>query len=226
MSNTTTARTQDTPYDASHKRRVAVTSTQPAGLADVYQDEVNIAIWQRQLPDDVLGVVGRVLKGRPVTASMTVTPQNVAAGVEEALGSDDTQALSDDVASLVQMFCELFALKRVGLRLTTLDRAMCPRFHTDLVPCRMITTYSGVATQWLPHAAVDRAFLGSGSDGRPDAQTGLYLSDSEIQQVETGDVALLKGDGWVGNEGAGLVHRSPTVPCGEQRLLLTVDFSS
>ncbi|GAL13442.1 hypothetical protein JCM19233_4444 [Vibrio astriarenae] len=36
---------------------------------------------------------------------------------------------------------------------------------------------------------------------------------------------LLKGESWYNNENMGLVHRSPAVPDGECRLLLTMDFS-
>jgi len=39
-------------------------------------------------------------------------------------------------------------------------------------------------------------------------------------------VALMKGEKWPGNKGAGLVHRSPAVAAREPRLLLTLDFSS
>jgi hypothetical protein len=44
----------------------------------------------------------------------------------------------------------------------------------------------------------------------------------KIQTLQAGDVALLKGENWQGNEGAGLVHRSPS---GQQgRLLLSLDW--
>jgi len=36
-----------------------------------------------------------------------------------------------------------------GTRITTLDRAMCPRFHVDRVPVRLIVTWGGPGTQWL-----------------------------------------------------------------------------
>ena len=48
----------------------------------------------------------------------------------------------------------------------------------------------------------------------------------QINKMTVGDVALLKGELWEGNEHAGLVHRSPLVPEGEKRLLLTLDFLS
>lgn len=122
------------------------------------------------------------------------------------------------------MFCYLFDLKQTGLRLTTLCHAMCPRFHVDRIPCRLVTTFQGVSTQWLPNHTVDRTKLGAGSQGLPDDQSGIYLSENDICQLKTGDVALLKGERWEGNENAGLVHRSPAVTEGGQRLLLTLDF--
>jgi len=105
-----------------------------------------------------------------------------------------------------------------------LDKAMCPKFHVDRVPCRLLTTFQGIATEWLPHNKVNRDKLGPGSQGKADSESGLYTSPEDIQQLQAGHVALLKGELWEGNENAGLVHRSPAVPNGERRLLLTLDF--
>ncbi|HBC56874.1 MAG TPA: DUF1826 domain-containing protein, partial [Gammaproteobacteria bacterium] len=57
-----------------------------------------------------------------------------------------------------------------------------------------------------------------------DAESGLYTAVDAIQTLAIGDVALLKGELWEGNEGAGLVHRSPGVLPNQKRLLLTLDF--
>ena len=45
-----------------------------------------------------------------------------------------------------------------------------------------------------------------------------------IQRLEVGDVGLFKGEKWIGNEGAGIVHRSPAPAPGTRRLLLTLDW--
>lgn len=135
------------------------------------------------------------------------------------------EALSQDIGELVDIFCCLFDLERVGLRLTALDKAMCPKFHVDKVPGRLVTTYRGTATEWLPHSSVNRSKLGHGSEGKADAESGLFKSQDDIQCLNFGDVALLKGERWEGNEGAGLVHRSPALEKGERRLLLTLDFN-
>ena len=122
------------------------------------------------------------------------------------------------------MFCCLFDLKRVGLRLTTLHHAMCPRFHVDNIPYRLVTTYGGTGTQWLPHHVVDRRKLGTGNQGLSDDLSGLYKNGTTVEQLVCADVALLKDEGWQGNENAGLVHRSPALKPAEKRLLLTLDF--
>ena len=101
---------------------------------------------------------------------------------------------------------------------------MCPRFHVDWVPCRLITTYLGVATEWLPHNDADRSKLGTGNMGKPDELSDLFDSSSAIKQLNCGDIALLKGEIWENNEGAGLIHRSPQLSGGSRRLLLTIDF--
>ena len=89
-----------------------------------------------------------------------------------------------------------------------------------------MTTYDGMGTQWLPNCAVNRDKLGVGSAGLSDQESGLYGSESDIRQIAAADVALLKGEAWPGTQNAGLVHRSPTIPSGENRLLLTLDFTN
>lgn len=204
----------------------AATANQPTVLTDIYRADINIAIWQRSLIDALAQEVKQILITKPaLQASFTVTPDNAYTAIHDTLGSfPSTSALAEDIARLVDMFCCLFDLQRAGLRLTSLDHAMCPRFHVDQVPCRLVTTYQGMATQWLAHHAVNRSKLGAGNQGKPDEQSGLFDQSSDIQQLTQGDVALLKGERWEGNENAGLVHRSPLVRSGQNRLLMTLDF--
>jgi len=209
------------------RRRIAAQADDPVVLADIYQEQVHIAIWQRKLSSELIDAVAAVLSSQSgLQLSMTVSPENAQRHLEQALSAAPTKALCRDISELVAMFCYLFEIERVGLRLTALDKAMCPRFHVDNVPCRIVTTYQGPATEWLPHQAVDRSRLGRGNNGLPDCDSGLYHSSRDIRQLDSGDVALLKGELWEGNENAGLAHRSPTVPDGQRRLILTLDMMS
>ena len=193
---------------------------QPTVLSNIYQSEINIAIWRRQKQF----LVKEFLALNPTfQKEMILTPQDALSRISESFDNNMTE-VSEDIALLVEMFCYLFELKQAGMRLKVLDKAMCPKFHVDKVPCRLVTTYQGIATQWLPHELVDQTKLGWGCNGLPDSESGLYQSESDIQQLDCGDVALIKGMLWKGNENAGLVHRSPGLIANEKRLILTLDF--
>lgn len=193
---------------------------QPSVLSDIYQEDINIAIWRRQKQFSVK----EFLELNPTfQKEMILTPQDALSRINEFFDNNMTE-VSEDIALLVDMFCYLFELKQAGMRLKVLDKAMCPKFHVDKVPCRLVTTYQGMATQWLPHELVDQTKLGWGCNGLPDSESSLYQSESDIQQLDCGDVALIKGTLWEGNENAGLVHRSPGLIANEKRLILTLDF--
>lgn len=209
-----------------HKKRQASFSTQPSVLTDIYKEHVNLAVWQNSLTATVTEDVQKIIsQSRRLKAVLTVTPENTIEQLSEySKHLKDKEAFCQYVTTLVDMFCTLFELDRAGLRLSLLDKAMCPKFHVDRVPCRLITTFSGIATEWLPHSQVDRSKLGAGCEGKSDEDSGIMQSPTDIQSLVTGDVGLLKGEGWYDNDNAGLVHRSPALEDNECRLLLTLDF--
>ncbi|ELS44566.1 DUF1826 domain-containing protein [Pseudomonas syringae] len=195
----------------------------PDVLGDILQDGVNLALWKRQLPAHIEDFGALLLSmGEPLAESMTLEVQGgevepdlsaLATGYSDLLGY---QGFIADVSWLVGAYACLLGAECVGLRLRVLDKAMCPRFHVDHVPVRLITTYGGVGSQWLHEGAMDRKQL-----GRLDAEP---TDAAHIQQINSGDVALLKGERWHGNEGFGLIHRSPQLLRNERRLILTLDW--
>ncbi len=212
------------------KTRTISQSKQAKVLSNIFQEKHNLAIWQRTLPPTLLTAINAfLLSNSTFSCTLAVTPDNAHSTVKEVLkrskiNVEFANTLSEDIAELVDMFCCLFDLKQASLRLTALSRAMCPRFHVDKIHCRLITTYQGIATEWLPHDRVNRAALGGYRNEMSDEQSGLYPQTEDIHQLQHGDVALLKGERWEGNENAGLVHRSPNLMPNEKRLLLTLDF--
>jgi len=195
-------------------------------LTDIYREDVNIAVWHNQLSNDIVSnITSIMLENTHLNIKTSVTPTCVSEELSACSSIlKDKKALHEYIELLVEMFCTLFEINQVGLRLAILDQAMCPKFHVDNVPCRLVTTFSGVATQWLPHDCVDRTKLGAGSLGLSDEVSGIMQHPDNIQHLAVGDIALLKGEGWYNNENCGLVHRSPAVENNSRRLLLTLDF--
>jgi hypothetical protein len=165
--------------------------------------------------------------GKGISSHRTIISAANPPNVEEALPSlAPYPHLQKDIGFLVDIFGCLFEFNTIGLRIATPTRAMCPRFHVDRIPCRLITTYLGTGTDWLPHQSVNRSKLGAGNGGLSDEESGLYPSENNVETLLPGDVALLKGELWEGNEGAGMVHRSSSMNPEEHRLLLSFDFLS
>jgi hypothetical protein len=196
----------------------------PTVLADIHDDDADIAIWKRTLPDTLRRSVAQLVDSHPTfRASLAVTPDTALQAFNDTYGEQTSIELRQDIAMLVDMFCMLLNTERAGVRLGVLGGAMCPKFHVDRIPCRLLTTYQGVATEWLPHESVNRSRLGHASEGLTDHESGLFDNPDDIAQLQQGDVALLKGDLWHGNEGKGLVHRSPNIE-NDRRLLLSMDI--
>ena len=192
-----------------------------AVLAELFDEAITIAIMQRQL--------GPALRAS-IAAQCAAQPWQLAwrgpadATLEQALirsmpAAQQADALVSDVRLLAEAMACLFDVDAVGIRMRLLDGAMCPRFHCDNLPVRLVTTYSGPGSEWVPEVALNRAGLGKPEPGKPE----VVRDAGAIRRLTEGDVCLLKGSGWVGNEERGIVHRSPAVAAGQQRLLLTID---
>ena len=134
------------------QQRVAALGQSPDVLEEIYREDVNMAVWQRDISPSLTLAVSDLLASRPsLKLMMTVSPQDVRDALIQHVANTLPQPLLDDVELMTRRFCDLFKLDQAKLRLDTLTHTMCPRFHVDRVPCRLITTYSSVATEWLPH---------------------------------------------------------------------------
>ncbi|RRV14005.1 DUF1826 domain-containing protein [Stutzerimonas xanthomarina] len=196
----------------------------PEILGEALHDGVNLAVWQRRLPLHITGFAETLLAlGEPLAESLTLEPTSeselqlptLAAAYRDIAGHAGFVA---DVAWLVRAFSCLVDARRIGLRLRMLDKPMCPRFHVDHVPLRLITTYAGAGSEWLHEGGMQRRRLGDPAAEPTDA--------AAIERLGAGDVALFKGEKWLGNEGAGIIHRSPQAATAERRLILTLDWLS
>jgi hypothetical protein len=206
----------------------AVISRRFSDLASIYDDAVNLCLIERPRPVRIEQFVYNALQNASnIEISQPVEPElfDFTGLWPQASHIEGYQDWVEDVALLSEAFCELLGCQQTGLRLRTLKTPMCPRFHVDRVPARMICSYGGIGTEWLPEYALDRRKLGMNSRSQPDTVSGLIVDDTAIRQMPAYAVGLMKGESWEGNEGFGLVHRSPTPTAVQpRRLLLTLDM--
>lgn len=205
-------------------------------LAKIYDKSINLTVWQRALSSDVEAYAHYLTKPEALFSKFqgiisldnakTALEANLPTTSLEQSEQSSREAFINDVARIIEMFGCLFDLNAVGLRLAVINNAMCPKFHTDRVPCRLVTSFKGEGTEWLENFHANRNKLGRNSIGKDDKTAGIYQHERLVQKIPTGHIALLKGEAWEGNEDNGLVHRSPMPQENQTRLVMTLDFAS
>lgn len=196
-----------------------VTGEQLGDFAAFYDEDVEIVSVTRKRADACAAISKRLIRSRQVPELRWVQPADdldaPASVLPTSIESDVHSVLCDEIAEASEMLGELMDCERVGVRLETLNAPMCPRFHVDHIPCRMLITLSGVATEWIPNSEVNWSVFDNLETAAPPIQ-----ANRQIQRLTTGHWSLLKGGAW--KEGyRGVVHRSPH-DVGE-RLLLALD---
>ena len=193
----------------------------PAVLAEALQDGVNLAVWQRRLPLHITGFAETLLaQGEPLAESLTLEPgaegelqlPTLAASHRDLAGHAGFVA---DVAWLARAFACLVDARRIGLRLRLLNKAMCPRFHVDHVPLRLITTYAGAGSEWLREGSWPVGVSASHQPSPPmrPLSSGCRSARSRYSRERNG-------------KATGRRDHSSLAPCrtGCARLILTLDW--
>lgn len=168
-------------------------------LGAIHDPQVTLAIWRRAplIPQPDLSEMPAIRFAAPAG--------QVARQLEQCWATVAPQpwhaALTRDVAQLAALYARLAAEARVEVRLERITGNGCWKFHADYVALRLISTYWGEATQWLP--------LGADAETPP-------------RGLAAGDVGLFKGRALAGDRA--IIHRSPPIAeSGGDRLLLVID---
>ena len=207
------------------------TSADAMVLGDIFEEGVSVAVWTRpevslvsQYYDDSFKSLGMGIRG---VFSLTSLKEEIAKLLPDGKSSAGKQAAIDDIYLLSDMLTTLFDCDSVGVRLVPLSSAMCPSFHVDNIPVRLVNTYLGEGTEWLPiESVVTSPMIGLGgknAQGLSKNRLGQRYQESSVKQMSAFDVGLLKGKSWQGHEEFAAVHRSCKVQPNTQRVLLTLD---
>lgn len=197
--------------------------TEPAGLAAIFEPHLSLIVHRRiQNPRSAcLGKAARLVKAASWQANVSCPEPEYGFAVLSRWSLPGV--LIRDIVSLIELLALITGAERMGVRLKTLDRQMCPRFHVDRVGIRLVSTYAGPGTEWLPGSGVEpkglgRPLTGAERDGDPARRRG-----AQVLAAGPLDVVLMKGELWPGLAALPAVHRSPIVPAEQTRLVLTLD---
>ena len=191
-------------------------------LQQITSPAISFALWRRSLPQDVSqALAGWVDQGVIDVDRVLTLDRSMQAAVPELSGLPRSAWLREDVEELLRYFRELCGATRVRVVLGIKSTNACRKFHTDHVRVRLITTYVGPGTEWVPNVGVDRTALQHPPGCPRDANRSIVRDTRHVRQTRAGDVLLLKGELFGGARGA--VHRSPRIEhLGLKRLVLAM----
>lgn len=183
-----------------------------ADLAEIFDPSLQVCSWQREIDPAIGTYLSGLHQAGELQVIETLSP-SARPRLESLPAGYGRTSLMDDLALLSEVVCELLGSSEVGLRLARVGYAMCPGWHLDRVGIRLVCTYQGPGTEWLDDQTVERQ----------DLHASRTKEDAVIQALP-GELVLLKGAHWQGNDGFGAVHRSPELAPGVGlRTVVTLD---
>lgn len=195
---------------ASASARDVMTGRDPDILTNIHSPGIGAVIWARPLDPGFLtwidGLPIECLPELKVVVPVDLVEAAVIAACEAAgtPAGETRDMLTGDIGALALIFSATLKVREVRIRLEVIRETMCPKFHVDAVKARLLCTYRGSGTEYVPE--------GAGSETRRVRQTGR------------GSAALFRGGLWPAGERTGLLHRSPEVTSdGQARFLLVID---
>jgi|JI8StandDraft_2_1071088.scaffolds.fasta_scaffold11293_3 hypothetical protein len=176
---------------------------EPAILAALHDPAINLVVWERTLGDDLRAALAAVDLGRVQDVRLALPVCGLQAGLPPALAAAGwhAPALAADVADLAQRFAGVMACAAVEIRLDMVRGDACRKFHADYVSARLVTTYLGPGTDWLPDDSRD---------------------ETPARRLAAGAVGLFKGRTWPTERP--IIHRSPPIAgTGQVRVVLVIN---
>tara|TARA_B100000242_G_scaffold287584_1_gene254620 strand:+ start:130 stop:789 length:660 start_codon:yes stop_codon:yes gene_type:complete len=200
-----------TVFEAKDLRDLAVFKHQEGPLAILERQPLEGGDeFFKKLSERPLNVIGIVGKKTSVEEILALLEDEIS---EDLKSSDFYIQWVIDMAGVCNVFCETLATSTVGFCLAT-QRA-CQRYHIDNVPLRLLVTYYGKGTEWVPDSAVDRLAYDS---GMPNDK--ILTTNNAKKFLNAWDIAIFRG----GPDG--LLHRTPDAALNTPSILLRLDHES
>ena len=130
--------------------------------------------------------------------------------------------LMSQIENCARLFCAASQEPQCRVHLMVTNADECTQFHVDHVRLRLLATFVGPGTLWYrPSDVVYGARPVLSINATAPFQV---LAGAEPQQLAEGEILLMKCGRFAGQQGRGIVHRSPAIRRdGAQRLVLRID---
>jgi hypothetical protein len=193
-------------------------------LAAIQDEQINLVYWKRPVNDLIYTFIeNHVLNtfkhwqarvswhdlNRQLTGPFNIFPDHL----------PGKSLLKHDLMELAYAFMQVTDSEEITMHVRVVTNDACTRFHMDGYPLRLLCTYYGAGTEWVPDEYVNRDQLMHG------VNDAIVQNSLCVKRMDPFEVAILKGDpGFKTNRG--IVHRSPSIETeSAKRFLVRMDVT-
>lgn len=193
----------------------------PDVLSSVEMPDVNLAVWRRWIASTHFRAL-RAWAEKPGAAfDAKIYPKTFdSSALTSSMPDSLASWLQKDIDSLLQLFSEFTGSERVRVQFHAVQSDQCRKYHIDNLRYRMITTYAGPGTEYVPETYVNRHALERSFGDHTSANRAIVRDERFVFRACPGDVLLMKGLGASPKMGA--VHRSPPIEGTRARRVVLV----
>lgn len=180
-------------------------------FAQILRPDHNVCLLRRPLPLEVEQVMGGLSELDTFERKRVVASAADLGWLMEPLGPQREAVLAPELSRWLAVFRDLSGDAPVTGSVVLTRQDDCRKYHVDWVGLRLIITYAGPGTEWVPNEGVHRKSLQTPWRNLASINRRIVPDPSSVMTANAGDVLLLKGESYPGNSGRGAVHRSPPI---------------
>jgi hypothetical protein len=201
---------------------------EPRVLEQIRDGSLSVVIWERRLPRGLRDALRSWAAAQepPRFEGLVTDGAWVDVALQGFASSPARTFLAQDLQSLVQRFRLLTGIGSVKISFGAVTGDQCRKFHADYQRLRLITTYLGPGTEWLPEQAVRRDALVEPPACPATANQLIVRDPRQVRRAHAGDVLLLRGHDGVTGAALGAVHRSPAIEASRKVRVVLVASAS
>ena len=191
-----------------------------------YRDDLYLNILDREMPYNS-NKFFKTLMSEPFELNIRIKKENVFEDIEYHLSKQLLERVKDHVFYYrwikdMSEICILYfnIINKNSLNFSLKTSRGCKRYHIDNVPVRLLVTYYGKGTEWLPRDACNYSAYYNG-----ESNEKIIKIKNKSKFIEPWSVAIFKGQKSKGGTKA-ILHRTPDEALNKKSLLMCLDSES
>ena len=195
-------------------------------LIDFGNDDSSLSITERETPKESSSFFKNLLNN-PFNLNAEISKVRSLENIQHILDKVISDKIKEsifydvwtrDMAKISTLFCDILGKDSISFSLES--SRSCKRYHIDNVPIRLLVTYHGKGTEWLPFSACDYSAYYNG-----ESNDKIVKNSAEKRFIKDWNIAIFKGQQSLGDKNA-ILHRTPDEALNTPSLIMRLDKPS